>query len=182
MALGLLRPIELREALRRHIADQLIDVQAWPGPVEVEHSGWPHRYDPAFTFELDELLLRPCLPDPSELSWLDAVLEACRSRLPELGLACVVEVDEGTVLRSVTGTDPAAEDLMGLCLAGMQRLVGNRITGGDGAPRDLVLVARDTSLLVHPIETHPGWSLLLAGPVQPGRLLSVATAALAALG
>lgn len=179
VALGLLRPQELRQALLLHIGDQLVELMTWPGPLTVENSGWPHRYDTAFTFSLDEVLRRPSLPTPAEQRWLDAITAACCERLPELQVVCVAETEEGTVLCSRTGADPTAEDLMGLCLAGLHRLVDNRITRNDGSPQGLVLRGPHGCLLARPLAGRPRWLLLLGGPVHAGRLLSVASAAIA---
>jgi hypothetical protein len=176
LALGLLQPPELRDCLYRHISDQLWEILAWPGPVTVESNGWPHRYDHAFTFELDELLRRPSVPTPDELQRLAELVQRCRERLPGLALTCVVEAEEGTPLHGPPDEDAAARDLLGLCIVGVRRLVGHRITRPQGPPQGMVLTAPDACVVVQPVAWNPEWLLVLGGPEPPGRMLSVAQA------
>lgn len=177
LSLGLVQPPELRDCLWRHISDQLWEVLAWPGPVLVEASRWPHRYDHAFTFELDELVRRARTPTPEEQRRLAALVERCRDRLQSLTLACVVESEEGTPLCAPPEGDAAARDLLGLCLVGVRRLVSHRVTRREGSPQSIVLTAPDACLLVQQIPWCSEWLLVLGGPEAPGRLLSVAQAA-----
>lgn len=178
LALGLVLPVELRDCLYRHISDQLWEILAWSGPVVVEPSRWPHRYDHAFTFELDELLRRPSAPGPDEERRLHELVRRCRERLPSLVLACVVEREEGTPLCGPADGDAAARDLLGLCIVGMRRLANHRITRGEGPPQSIVLSAPDGGcVVVQDVPWNPEWLLMLGGDVPPGRMLSVAQAA-----
>lgn len=177
LALGLVEPAELRECLWRHISDQLWEILAWPGSVLVEASRWPHRYDHAFTFALDDLLRRARIPAPEEQRRLTALVQRCRDRLPGLVLACVVESEEGTPLCGAPEDDAAARDLLGLCLVGVRRLVSHRVTRREGPPQSIVLTAPDGCLVVQQLPWSSEWLLVLGGPEAPGRLLSVAQAA-----
>lgn len=177
MMLDLVEPHELRDCLRRHFSDQLLEVMAWTVPFTVEHSEWPHRHDRSFTFELDALMERPLLPTLVERRQLEALLERCRRELSGLTLACVIESEEGTVMHTAGGEDPAAEDLLSLCAAGLQRLAANRITRGDGPPNGIILSMTDACLVIQPLAWHPGWLLVLGGRSSPGLLFSVASAA-----
>lgn len=177
LALGLAQPAELRDCLYRHISDQLWEILAWSGPVVAEPSRWPHRYDHAFTFELDELLRRATAPTVDEQRRLGELIARCRERLPGLALACVVEREEGTPLCG-PGEDEGARDLLGLCVVGMRRLVANRVTGAEGAPRSIVLSAPDGGcMVVQQLPWNPDWLLMLGGTIPPGRMLAVAQAA-----
>lgn len=182
VALGLVSPKELRECLKQHVCDQLLELFEWPGEVTFEHHGWPHRYDRRFTFELDELLERPTLPTADEKRWLESVTAACHERRSDLYVAFVIEREEGTVLTSNRGEDPVMEDVLGLCLAGLQRLGCNRLTGRDGPPCGMVLAAAGLGVVVRPIRGRPDWMLVVAGPCSVGRLLTLARAALTAAG
>ncbi|MCA9706794.1 MAG: hypothetical protein KDK70_13160 [Myxococcales bacterium] len=177
VALGLVEPGELRDCLRRHFSDQLLEVLAWPGPLTVEHSEWPHRFDRTFTFDLDELLARPLLPSPVQRRVLIELVERCRGALHDLTLACVIESEEGTVLHSAGVDDPAAEDLLSLCVASLQRLAANRITHDDGPLSGIVLSTMESCLVIQPLSWRPGWMLVLGGRSAPGLLLAVASEA-----
>lgn len=179
LELGLLTVEELRGCLCRHISDQLLELLEWPGPVVVDRSRWPHRYDRAFTFALDELLRQPTAPTEAQQQRLLELMQHCRTRLPELDLACVIEADEGTLL-CAPREDPNARDLLGLGVVGMRRLVANRVTRSDGPPASMVLTSDNTCLVVEPIVWHPGWLLVLGGCGSAGRLLTVAHAAVRA--
>lgn len=177
VGLGLVQPPELRECLWRHVSDQLSELLVWPGAVRVEANGWPHRYDHAFTFELDELLRRPSAPTPEEQRRLQALVQRCRERLPGLVLACVVEREEGTPLGMLGPDDAAAHDLLGLCLVGVRHLATHRVTRRDGPPHGIVLSASDACVVVQQLPRHPEWLLVLGGSAPAGRMLSVAQAA-----
>lgn len=178
LALELVQPAALRDCLYRHISDQLWEILTWAGPVVVEQSCWPHRYDHAFTFELDELLRRPTAPTPDEQLRLGTLIGRCRTRLPSLVLACVVEREEGTPLCPPGEDDAAARDLLGLCIVGLRRLVAHRITRAEGPPRSIVLSAPDGGCVVaQHLPWNPEWLLMLGGAVPPGRMLAVAQAA-----
>lgn len=176
LELGLLTIEELRGCLRRHISDQLLELLEWPGPVVVDRSSWPHRYDRAFTFELDELLRQPTAPTETQRQGLLALMQHCRTRLPQLDLACVIEGEEGTLL-CAPSEDPNARDLLGLGVVGIRRLVASRMTRSDGLPTSMVLSSDDTCLVVEPITWRPGWLLVLGGSGAAGRLITVAQAA-----
>lgn len=178
LALGLAQPAELRDCLYRHISDQLWEILAWSGPVVLEPSRWPHRYDHAFTFELDELLRRATVPTIHEQRRLGELIARCRERLPDLTLACVVEREEGTPLCGPGDDDAAARDLLGLCVVGVRRLVAHRVTRAEGAPQSIVLSAPDGGcVVVQHLPWNPDWLLMLGGTTPPGRMLSVAQAA-----
>lgn len=178
LALGLVQPPELRDCLYRHISDQLWEILAWSGPVVVEQSRWPHRYDHELTFELDELLRRATAPTPDEQLRLCTLIGRCRERLPSLVLACVVEREEGTLLCGPGEDDAAARDLLGLCLVGIRRLVAHRITRDEGPPQSIVLSAPDGGcVVVQHVPWNPEWLLMLGGAAPPGRMLAVAQAA-----
>jgi len=178
LALGLVQPPELRDCLYRHVSDQLWEILAWPGPVLVEVSRWPHRYDHAFTFELDELLRRTSAPTPEQQGRLAAVVQRCRERLPDLTLACVVDHEEGTPLCGPGDDDVAARDLLGLCIVGLRRLVTHRVTRGEGPPQSMVLSAQDGAcVVVQHLPWSADWLLVLGGGQPPGRMLAVAQAA-----
>lgn len=176
LVLGQVQPPELRDCLWRHISDQLCELLAWPGAVLVEANGWPHRYDHAFTFELDELLHRPSAPTPEEQRELRALVQRCGERLLGLTLACVVEREEGTPLHTPGQDDAAAHDLLGLCIVGVHRLAAHRVTRRDGPPHGIVLAASDACVVVQQLPRHPDWLLVLGGSGPPGRMLSVAQA------
>jgi hypothetical protein len=180
LALGLVEPAALRDCLWRHISDQLWEILAWSGPVLVEASRWPHRYDRAFTFELDALLRRARTPTPEEQRRLASLVQRCRDRLPGLVLACTVESEEGTPVGEPLGHDAAASDLLGLCLVGVRRLLSHRVTRRDGPPQSIVLTAPDGCVVVQQLPWSPEWLLVLGGVEAPGRLLSVAQAAVRA--
>jgi hypothetical protein len=180
LGLGLAQPHELRDCLYRHISDQLWELLTWPGPVVVEQSQWPHRYDHAFTFDLDALLRRPTAPTADEQACLEQLVQRCRERMPGLQLACVVDSEEGVPLHARPEDDEAAQDLLGLCIVGLRRLAGNRVTRDEGPPLSMVLTAADACVVVQHVGWHPGWLLVLGGTHAPGRLLSVAQAAVRA--
>lgn len=177
LGLGLVRPDELRDCLYSHISDQLWEILAWPGPLVVEARQWPHRYDRAFTFDLDTLLRRPAAPTAQESARLALLLGSCRERLPGLTIACVVEDGEGTSLHALPVEDTAAQDLLGLCLVDLRQLLANRVTRDDGVPHSMVLTSADACIVVEGIDWHAGWLLVLAGATPPGRLLTVAQSA-----
>lgn len=177
LALGLVRPAELRDCLYRHVSDQLWEILAWAGPVLLEIRGWPHRYDPALMFELDELLRRSSAPGPDERLRLGQLVARCRERLPGLALACVIEVEEGVPLDGVGADDPVAQDLLGLCTVGLRRLVAHRVTHPTEPPASIVLNAPDGCIVVQRVPWAPEWLLLLGGAAPSGRMLTVAQAA-----
>lgn len=177
VALGLLESAELRDCMYRHMSDQLWEIMAWSGSLTVEHSDWPHRYDRAYTFELDELLAQPSHPSAEERRQLTAVIERCQEQLPLLQVACVIEAEEGTVLHTGIGPEQSqheAEDMLSLCIAGLRRLATNRLTGRDGAPEGMVVGTKNGCLVVQALAWRPGWLLVLGGREQSGRVLAVA--------
>jgi hypothetical protein len=180
LALALVRPHELRDCLYQYLSDQLWEILAWPGPVVVEQSEWPHRYDHAFAFELEELLRQPAAATIDEQAALVQLVQRCREHLPGLQLVCVVEGEEGLLLHGPPAGDAAAHDLLGLCLVGLRRLAGNRVTRGEGPAQGMVLTAADACVVVQHVDWHPGWLLVLGGVEPPGRLLSVAKKAVRA--
>ncbi|MEM7160729.1 MAG: hypothetical protein AAF799_48290 [Myxococcota bacterium] len=178
VALGLVQPAELRSCLFRHISDQLWELLTWAGPVTAETSGWLYRYDHAFTFSLAELMVRPTPPSPDARARLEALVQQCRQRLPSLEVACVIEEEEGTLLHPTTGEERATLDLLGLCTAGLHRLVANRVTRHDGEPRCVVADTAGTAIVVTRIPWYRGGLLVLGGRQTLGRLISVANSAL----
>jgi hypothetical protein len=181
LSLGLVRPLELRECLWRHVSDQLWEILTWAGPVTAQALGWPHRYDHAFTFELDELLRRQSVPPPEEHARLLALVETCRQRVPSLRLACVVGREEGAPVCGLADGDADARDLLGLCLVQVRRLVAHRITSSDGEPQSLVLAAGDACLVMQELSWSAEWLLLLGGHGPTGRMLAVAQSVARAL-
>ncbi|MCH9683031.1 MAG: hypothetical protein K0V04_16465 [Deltaproteobacteria bacterium] len=178
--LGLVSCSELRDCLQRHFADQLWELLDRPGPVAVEQIHDQHRYDHDYTFALSELLARPSMPSDEEAERLAALVAECQAQLPRLQLACVIENEEGTLLHTGTGPDHpnrSAEDMLGLCTAGLRRLMGNRLTGGDGPPRATLLTSAIGTIVVQPLGWRPEWLLVLGGRGQPGAMLSAAAAA-----
>jgi hypothetical protein len=177
VSLKLLEPSELRSCLNLHISDQFSELLMWPGPVTAEHSGWPHRYDHTYTFELDEILERPAELTPPEHHQLGDLVSSCIERLPQLELACMIEAAEGTLLYSAIEHHQGAQDLLSLCTAGVRRLITNRITRADSVPQGIVLAAPDAQIFVQPLPWHPGWLLVLGGRSSLGRLVTVALSA-----
>ncbi len=181
VGLGLVRPAELRRCLYRHISDLLAELMTWQGPATAHHSQWPHRYDPAYLFELDQLLVRPGLPSRSQLEVLTQRLRPCVERLSNIRLACVIEEEEGTLLYSAFEDHRAMLDLLGLCTAEVQHLAMNRLIRADGSPRTMVMSMTEHHVVVQRFVRPEDWLLVLGGSDSPGRMISLAREASEAL-
>lgn len=175
--LGLMQVDELRDCLLRHSRRQFSSLLSKPGPFGVKLEPKTHRYDTALTYRLQELQPEPIAVDDRDFDFLESLLHDCCERIPGLYAASLVETQTGEVLASFAPNDDDDDDLqllLGLCCAGMRRLVENRVGASIKDHSSCVLMTcRKATIIVRGLAWRPELSLIVGTTGEAGYLISV---------
>jgi len=175
--LGLMQRDELRDCLLRHSRRQFSSLLSKEGPFGVKLEPRTHRYDTALTYPLQELQPEPIAIDDRDFEFLESLLHECCERIPRLYAASIVETQTGDVLASLAPNedddDLQLQLLLGLCCAGMRRLIENRVGGSIDHSSYVVMLSGKATIVLRGLAWRPELSLIVGSTGGSGPLISV---------